>query len=356
MRDDKSTQLEELTQQSKQLHLSPFWTEVKALEVEEPVAAAVPFVWKFDEIKPVLDIASDLVPLEMAERRAVVFRNPAYRSRIATTPTLYAAYSQYNYQERADAHRHTANAARISIQGTGGYTTVEGVKYQLERGDLVLTPNWTWHDHGNDGAEPNTWFDILDVPLMVHLNGLFFDFKLFEHQDDGTIVQRSVQTPRSNESDETIPRLAHGLSSGRYDCSESRKYFYPWSATTESLLELKRREHDSDEHEYALRFVDPRSGGPLLQTIDFSAHLLEAGKATRRRRSSCSTVVLIMEGEGYSEIGEVRLEWGKNDVLCIPNWTWATHVNTSPDLDVMFYVMTDEPVYNFTEALRSESE
>jgi len=28
-------------------------------------------------------------------------------------------------------------------------------------GDLVLTPNWTWHDHANDTDEPMIWLDGL---------------------------------------------------------------------------------------------------------------------------------------------------------------------------------------------------
>jgi gentisate 1,2-dioxygenase len=36
-------------------------------------------------------------------------------------------------------------------------------------GDLVLTPSWTWHDHGSESAEPVIWMDGLDVPLIQSL-------------------------------------------------------------------------------------------------------------------------------------------------------------------------------------------
>jgi len=30
----------------------------------------------------------------------------------------------------------------------------------------VITPSWTWHDHGNDGSDPLIWLDGLDVPIV----------------------------------------------------------------------------------------------------------------------------------------------------------------------------------------------
>jgi gentisate 1,2-dioxygenase len=32
-------------------------------------------------------------------------------------------------------------------------------------GDMVLTPPWTWHDHGNGSDEPVLWMDGLDLPF-----------------------------------------------------------------------------------------------------------------------------------------------------------------------------------------------
>ena len=43
--------------------------------------------------------------------------------------------------EWAPAHRHTPNAVRIVVEGEGAYTTVNGEKCTMERGDLILTPS-----------------------------------------------------------------------------------------------------------------------------------------------------------------------------------------------------------------------
>jgi gentisate 1,2-dioxygenase len=43
----------------------------------------------------------------------------------------------------------------------------------MGRGDLVLTPPWTWHDHGNESDEPMIWLDGLDLPLVAEVEATF---------------------------------------------------------------------------------------------------------------------------------------------------------------------------------------
>jgi len=43
--------------------------------------------------------------------------------------------------EIARAHRHSAAALRLIIEGRGGYTVVNGERVPMFPGDLVLTPN-----------------------------------------------------------------------------------------------------------------------------------------------------------------------------------------------------------------------
>jgi gentisate 1,2-dioxygenase len=39
-------------------------------------------------------------------------------------------------------------------------------------GDFIITPCWTWHDHGNPsaqaGGEAVVWLEGLDIPLVAH--------------------------------------------------------------------------------------------------------------------------------------------------------------------------------------------
>ena len=43
----------------------------------------------------------------------------------------------------------------------------------MKRGDLVITPSWGWHEHGNDGDHPTIWLDGLDIPLVQFLDASF---------------------------------------------------------------------------------------------------------------------------------------------------------------------------------------
>jgi hypothetical protein len=75
----------------------------------------------------------------------------------------------------APVHLHAPNASRTILSENGGYTTIEGERCEASRGDLILTPNGTWHDHGNDGATPVVWADILDFPLLEFLDCNWID-------------------------------------------------------------------------------------------------------------------------------------------------------------------------------------
>lgn len=70
--------------------------------------------------------------------------------------------------ETAPAHRHTAFAMRYIIEGNGGFTAVHGRRIKMQKGDVILTPTWNYHDHGKDGNGPMIWLDGLDLPNFRH--------------------------------------------------------------------------------------------------------------------------------------------------------------------------------------------
>src|SRR5579871_4773193 len=85
-----------------------------------------------------------------------------------TTDTMYGGLQLILPGEIAPAHRHIAFALRFIIEGEKGFTAVEGQKMTMERGDVILTPSWHWHDHGNEGKNPVIWLDGLDLPLFKY--------------------------------------------------------------------------------------------------------------------------------------------------------------------------------------------
>ena len=46
--------------------------------------------------------------------------------------------------EIARTHHHTPNAIRFVIEGSRAYTTVNGERSLMERGDFLTTPIWAW--------------------------------------------------------------------------------------------------------------------------------------------------------------------------------------------------------------------
>jgi gentisate 1,2-dioxygenase len=101
--------------------------------------------------------------------------NPGLGGRLQVTSTMRCAVSIYNPRDIAPVHTHTPNASRTILSEQGGYTAIEGERCEAARGDLTLTPNDTWHDHGNDGGGPVIWIDVLDFPLMEFLDCVWLD-------------------------------------------------------------------------------------------------------------------------------------------------------------------------------------
>ena len=64
------------------------------------------------------------------------------------SPAMYLGMQLLLPGEWAPAHRHTPNSVRMVVEGEGAWTTVDGEKCPMERGDLILTPTGLWHEHG----------------------------------------------------------------------------------------------------------------------------------------------------------------------------------------------------------------
>ena len=120
--------------------------------------------------------AGEVVNLEKdAERRTIRLLNPGIPGGHGTTHTIHFSFQYVKHGEYARAHRHTAAAFRFVLEGRDAYTMVNGQQCVMEEGDLILTPQLTWHDHVNDSGKPIIWLDGLDIPLTQALHQLFFE-------------------------------------------------------------------------------------------------------------------------------------------------------------------------------------
>jgi gentisate 1,2-dioxygenase len=79
---------------------------------------------------------------------------------------------------------------------------------------------------------------------------------------------------------------------------------------------------------------------------------LEPGAPTRARRTTHSAVVLVVRGEGRSQVGAATFEWSQHDVFTVPHWTWARHEALCDRADL--FVVTDRAIYERLDLLREE--
>src|ERR1043166_3838885 len=127
-----------------------------------------PYLWKWAEIDEALRKAAELIPMDTTGRRVVQLRNPSLE--FGMSNTIHLAFQLVMPGEIAKAHRHIATAIRYVVKGSSKcFTIVEGERFAMEEGDLVTTPNWTWHDHYNGSDEPVIWLDGLDSRLIGYL-------------------------------------------------------------------------------------------------------------------------------------------------------------------------------------------
>jgi gentisate 1,2-dioxygenase len=276
---------------------------------------------------------------------------------------MFAAFSCYNPGERSAAHRHTPNASRFGVMGKGGYTTVQGEKCVLHRGDLVLTPAGTWHDHGNDSRDERIiWVDVLDMPLVMSLNTPYFDLGYSEDvagSNSGAAMGRAYQTPRYVDdysrkvygAGGVLPKfIRHGE---RVVSGHSPRFHYAWRQTEEVLEAL--RDHDGDPYRgIVVEYRDPVANRPVMPTMSFSVQMLRPGESTRALRETPSAILFVLEGRGRSKIGDHTIEWGENDAIAVPNWHWVEHRNLSDKEPAILYAVSDEPTMRKLHQFRQQ--
>jgi len=349
-----------LKEDAKALNLVEFWEQRADVELLKPRNRAKAYRWKWTDIEPRLRVAAKTVPIEECERRALVFANPGLEGKPYITNTLFAAYSLYNPGERAPVHRHTPSASRFVLDGDGGFTVVEGEKLRMSRGDLILTPTGTWHDHGNDGEQAVIWVDVLNVPLVESLNATQFEFDYTEqddHSNTGQPISKKLQTIRQPDDHSQKLYGTSGItplfvSHRRGPTQHSPMFVYRWSDTRSALEGLQDYE-GSPYDGIIFEYTDPTTGGPVMPTMSFRSQMLRPGEHTQAHRKTASNVYCVLEGEGYTEVEGTRLEWKRNDVFTVPGWLWHQHKNTTGS-NAFLYSVTDEPTMRKLDLFREE--
>lgn len=291
--------------------VAPLWPMMRnVLPHGQPNPVTKPSHWAFAAVRPLLIRAGELTPVEKAERRVLVLSD---RGRgigaMQATSSIYLGLQLLLPGETAPAHVHTPSAVRIVVEGSGGYTVVDGEKLPMEEGDLVLTPGGEWHDHGHEGTEPVIWLDALDLPLFVYLEGSYAtegplqsqrnrpDASQVEYRSSGLVPTRSAHRPR------------------RYPMMR-----YPWVKTEEALRAMARHGDIAE-----LDFINPETGADVLPTMGFTAMMLAKGSVSAPPIRSCSNAFHVVKGRGKTVVNGEVIEWGPKDTFTAPVFAKIDH-------------------------------
>src|SRR6202158_1827024 len=322
-------------------NLTPLWEALGNLVPPRPASPCVPALWRYEQMRPYLMEAGRLITAREAERRVLVMENPGLRGASSITHSLYAGLQLILPGEVAPSHRHTQSALRFIVEGEGAYTAVDGERTMMREGDFVITPTWTWHDHGNDSKQPMVWLDGLDIPMVAMFNAGFAE---------------------NGESDEQVVTAPEGTSDAKYasgllpvDWKPERQtspiFNYPYARTREALQGLAKAGPPDACHGYKLRYVNPASGGAPIATMGTFMQLLPKGFATAPYRSTDGTIFSVVEGEGESVIGDKTFRWKKRDHFVVPSWASVVHKAKS---EAVLFSFSDRPVQEKLDLWRED--
>ncbi|MGH7390701.1 MAG: cupin domain-containing protein [Candidatus Rokuibacteriota bacterium] len=317
--------------------------ELASAMTRHPEPKAVAHMWTSSLLEAMVRESGEVVPVG-EERRALQLFNPGLEGRWATTNTMIAAVQLLLPGEIARAHRHTPTAIRFIMEGEGAYTAVDGERVYMAPGDLVLTPSWAWHDHGNETDRPVVWMDGLDVPLVQALNAMFFQ------------MYDEPQVPLSKPDNASNRLHGHAGLSPTWVKERPRSsplLLYSWAKTWPSLDAL--RDVVGDPHDgVALEYTHPQTGRSLLPTMGCWIQMLRPGERLKAHRHTGSAVYYVVQGAGATIIDGRRFAWGRGDILALPSWAVHEHANLSTRDDAVLFSIQDRPVLEALGLYREE--
>lgn len=331
-------------------HMTPLWEVLHALVPQQPATPCVPAFWPYRQVRPYLMQSGELITAEEAVRRVLILENPALPGQSAITQSLYAGLQLILPGEIAPSHRHTQSALRFVVEGRGAYTAVNGERASMAPGDFIITPSWTWHDHGHDGAleggEPVVWLDGLDIPMLR-----FFDAGFAENH-----TERSQ--PVTTAEGTSYQRYGANMLPVRYDApfgQTSPIFSYPYERTREALYALERQAPVDGWDGVKLRYVNPATGGAPMPTLATFMQRLPAGFAGKPYRQTDGAVFSVVEGHGTVTIDNVgqqqAFEFGPRDHFVIPSWHTAQLRSAQ---GCVLFSFSDRPVHQALGIHREE--
>ncbi|MEY3670210.1 MAG: cupin domain-containing protein [Burkholderiaceae bacterium] len=310
-------------------NLVPLWPSLRGvLPPNVPARQTRPTAWYYQTIRPLLLQAGSLTPIEKAERRVLVLANPGHGlEKMQASAAMYLGMQLLLPGEWAPSHRHTPNAVRMIVEGEGAYTTVDGERCPMSRGDLILTPTGLWHEHGHEGDQPVIWLDVLDLPLVYytetsyHINGDRQAVRADWSGDAPAVVAGLAPTALFERSRKDYPLLR-----------------YPWKDARAALLRLAKEQPQTECVQ--LTYINPQTGDHAQNILGFYALMLRPGQTLRLPARSPACVFHVIEGQLQVHIaadsGAQTFTLTGADTCCAPGYTPVTLTNLRAEPSFVF--------------------
>lgn len=314
-------------------NLVPLWPSLRAvLPPGKPQPRTQATHWPYEALRPLLLKAGELTPIEKAERRVLVLANPGHGlDKMQASAAMYLGMQLLLPGEWAPSHRHTPNAVRMVVEGRGAWSTVEGEKCVMERGDLILTPTGLWHEHGHDGTEPVVWLDVLDLPLVHYMEASYH----VDGDRQNVLPQRGerayargglVPTPVFERSRKAYPMLR-----------------YPWVEARAALLSLAA-DRPADEA-VQLTYTNPETGAHAENILGFYALMLRPGQTLALPARSPAVVFHVIEGSAHARVDGREFSLAQADTCCAPGYTPVTLANGSATEPAFLFIADETPLH-----------
>ena len=311
--------------------LAPLWEVLHNLIPNEPVTPCKPALWKYSDARPYLMEAGKLITAREAIRRVLILENPGMRGESCITQSLYAGLQLILPGEIAPSHRHSQSALRFIVEGSGAYTAVDGERTVMHPGDFIITPSWTWHDHGNPGSEPVVWMDGLDIRIVQAFGAQFHE----PFPEEVQPLSRSEGASTARFGNNLVP-LGATAPFGK----TSPIFNYPYARSRESLAGLARDQEPDACHGWKMQFTNPLTGGHAMPTIAAFIQLLPKHFAGKPCRSTDGTVYSVVEGKGRARIGAGEFAFEPRDTFVVPSWV---PLQLQADDETVLFSFSDRP-------------
>ncbi|MGO4382826.1 cupin domain-containing protein [Specibacter sp. RAF43] len=342
------TALDEYYQVLKKADAGALWTVANDIEPWYPQPKSAPMLWKYRDMRPLVEEALGLVNADDAGRRVIMLVNPGRVDASAAVGNLYTGLQIMGPGESMTAHRHMAAALRFVVEGKGAWTVVDGQKLTVGPRDFAITPSGAFHEHGNESSDTNViWQDGLDIPLVNALDAGFYEVHPNLYQDVDPVPNHSY--------------LKYGVGQLRpygFEDSWPKRYSplfaYPWEQVHDALQNVAKTSPGSECDGYILEYSNPITGGSVMPTLSAHMQMLLPGQATKAHRHTGSVIYNVAQGAGYTVIAGKRYDWTQGDIFCVPSWAWHEHVNIDPSQEAFLFSFNDFPVMRSLDFWREE--